>query len=196
MESLTLLIIEYRYWFLIPLTFLEGPIVALLAGTLAAAHYFDIYLLALIFIIREVVMDGVYYALGYYGGKIVWVQKMLHRAGIHEDHLDDIRLLWERYPFRTMFVGKISYGIALVFILCAGFIRMNLWRFYGYGMVVAVIQYGVLLAIGYGYGNAFSGDLIHMFEQAHYLIALITLIGVIYYVLAKRAKRKLFEVSG
>src|SRR5689334_7731486 len=114
-EHITTLILEYRYWILIPLSLIEGPIVAFVAGTMAAVGLFNIYLLALLFFVRDVGLDGVYYAIGHFSGRSTFAQKMMHKIGITPDHLDHVRELWERRPGVTMFIGKISYGIASAF---------------------------------------------------------------------------------
>jgi membrane protein DedA with SNARE-associated domain len=191
MEGIVPLILEYRYWILVPLTILEGPIVALIAGTLASAGYFNIYALAVFFLVRDLVMDGVYYALGHYGSKTRLVHKLLARIGVHEEHLEDVRMLWERHPFKTMFIGKITYGIAASFIVLAGTVGMRLRVFFIYAFVVAFIQYGAMLMLGYFYGAAFEGDMVAIFAHIQYALAFLAIVGIVYYFLAKRAKRTL-----
>jgi membrane protein DedA with SNARE-associated domain len=68
LEALTELILQYRYWILVPLSFIEGPLVAVIAGTLAAVGLFNIYFLLALFFVRDIMFDAVYYAIGYFGG--------------------------------------------------------------------------------------------------------------------------------
>ena len=67
-DFITELILQYRYWILIPLSFIEGPVVAFVAGMLASMGYFNIYFLSALFFVRDVGLDGVYYAIGHFGG--------------------------------------------------------------------------------------------------------------------------------
>lgn len=170
-DATTQLIVEYRYWILIPLTFVEGPIIAFIAGTLASLGYFNIWVLAVLFFVRDVGLDLVYYAIGHFGGRTRFVQKMLKKLRIHDGHLEDVRKLWERRPGWTMFIGKISYGIASAFIVVAGMVRMPLPQFVGWGAVVAVVQYGGLLALGYFFGNAFGSSIEGLLKNIEYVIA-------------------------
>src|SRR3989338_8364582 len=119
-DIITEVILQYSYWILIPLTFIEGPVVAFVAGTLAAVGYFNIYFLAILFFVRDVWLDGVYYAIGHFGARTHFVQRMLKRIGVTPDHLEQVRVIWEKRPFWTMFIGKLSYGIASAFIVVAG----------------------------------------------------------------------------
>jgi hypothetical protein len=57
-EHLTQLILEYRYFLLIPLTFIEGPMVGFITGALSKLGYFDPFVAFWIFIIRDVLVMG------------------------------------------------------------------------------------------------------------------------------------------
>ncbi|MEK7156270.1 MAG: hypothetical protein AAB790_00475 [Patescibacteria group bacterium] len=192
-ESITPLIIEYRYWILVPLSIVEGPIVAFVAGTLAATGYFNIYALGVFFFVRDMVMDALYYALGHFGGRTILAQRLLHRIGIRQNHLEEVRTLWERRPGVTMFLGKLSYGIASSFIVVAGMVRMPLGKFFGWGALAAVAQYGVLLLLGYFFGNTLGGGAVIVFERAQYVLAAIGLVAAIYYIGSRYARKRLMS---
>src|SRR3989344_6373615 len=64
LEALLPLIIEYRYLILLPLSFIEGPIIAFIAGMLANLGYFNLYVLAVFFLARDVSVDLACYYLG------------------------------------------------------------------------------------------------------------------------------------
>ena len=193
LESITPLILEYRYWILVPLSIVEGPIVAFAAGTLASAGYFNIYALAVFFFVRDMVMDGLYYALGHYGGRTAIVQRILHKIGVRQDHLEEVRTLWERHTGKTMFLGKLSYGIASSFIVVAGMIKMPLPKFFGWGAVAAVAQYGVLLLLGYLFGNSLGSGAVLFLERAQYFIAAVTVVASLYYIGSRYARKRLIS---
>lgn len=188
---MTELILQYRYWIIIPLSFIEGPVIAFIAGTLAAVGFFNIYALALLFFVRDVGMDAVYYALGHYGAKTAFVQRMLNKIGITQDHLDHVKGLWERRPGWTMLIGKLSYGIAHAFIVVAGTVRFSLPIFFKWACIVAVLQYGTLLLLGYYLGASFGGTVEKVLTNAQYLIAAATIIISGYYIVSWRMRRKL-----
>jgi membrane protein DedA with SNARE-associated domain len=170
-ESLTELILQYRYWILIPLSFIEGPLVAFVAGTLASVGYFNMYFLAALFFVRDVGLDGVYYAIGHFGGRTAFAKRMLTKIGVTDDHLEEVRLLWAKRPGWTMFIGKLSYGIASAFIVVAGMVKMPLGKFFAYGSLVAVLQYGVLLFLGFYIGESFGGSVATIISNVQYVIA-------------------------
>ena len=190
---LTQIILEYRYWILIPLSLIEGPVVAFIAGTLAAAGYFNMYFLATLFFVRDVGLDGIYYAIGHFGAKTAFVRRMLVKVGITADHLEQVRILWERRPGWTMFIGKLSYGIASAFIVVAGTVKMTLLTFFKYGSIVAVLQYGTLLFAGYYLGASFGGNAAEIINNVQYVVAFAAIVISGYYILSWRMRRKLLK---
>lgn len=192
-DSLTGLILQYRYWILIPLSLIEGPVIAFVAGTLAAVGYFNIYFLAALFFVRDVGLDGVYYAIGHFGARTAFVKRMLAKLDITPDHLERVRILWEKKPFWTMFIGKLSYGIASAFIVVAGTVRMPLRIFFKYGSVVAILQYGALLFAGYYLGASLGGNVVTIIENVQYALAFIAIAILGYYFFSWHMRRKLLK---
>ncbi len=190
MESVTALVLTYRYWILIPLSVIEGPIVAFVAGTLAAAGVLDLYVLAIVFFVTDMGKDAFYYALGYFGTRTALAGRLLSRIGVSENHFDEVRRVWEHHPLRTMFFGKLAYGVATGFIVLAGAIRMRLSTFFTYGAIVAIFQYGLLLALGYFFGSALGGSIENIFKNIQYAIAGITVVTIAYYVTMHYVRRR------
>lgn len=166
---------------------------AFVAGTLASVGYFDIYFLIALFFIRDVGLDGVYYAIGYFGGHTIFARRMLARMNITRNHLDEVRLLWMNRPFLTMLIGKLSYGIASAFIVVAGVVKMPLDIFFKNGIMVAIIEYGVLLFVGYFFGASFGGRMTDLINNAQYAIAGTALIISAYYLISWRVRGKLLK---
>ncbi len=175
------LIVAYRYWILVPLAFIEGPIVAFIAGTLASLGYFSVYGLGVFFLARDLIMDGLYYALGYYGERTAFVRRLLRKIGVDQEHLENMRELWEQHAGKTMFIGKLSYGIASGFIAVAGLVRMPLKKFFAWGIIVAVVEWGGLLALGYFFGVSIGANGARLVENAGYVIGGIALFASLYY---------------
>jgi membrane protein DedA with SNARE-associated domain len=190
---LTQLILQYRYWILIPLSLMEGPVVAFIAGTLASVGYFSIYFLAVLFFVRDVGLDGVYYAIGHFGGRTPFARRMLTKIGVTDDHLENVRVLWERRPGWTMLIGKLSYGIASAFIVVAGMVKMPLSKFFAYGSLVAVLQYGTLLLLGYFLGASFGGSISKGIDNVQYVIAFAAIAISAYYILTLRMRKKFLK---
>lgn len=192
-DAVTALILEYRYWILLPLSFLEGPIVAFFAGMLASGGHFNVWALAFFFFVRDVVVDLGCYYLGYFGAHSRWIHRVLRRLGVTEAHLDEVRLLWHTHPGKTMFLSKLSYGVAAGFIVVAGLVKMPLRQFTYYGSIIALTHYGVLLFVGYFFGAAFGGTMIGLLHNIPYVVGVLSLLAVGYYIFKRRVAKKLQE---
>ncbi|MEK7604457.1 MAG: hypothetical protein AAB442_01525 [Patescibacteria group bacterium] len=192
-DFITELILQYRYWILIPLTFLEGPVIAFIAGTFASVGFFDLYALAILFFVRDVGLDGICYAIGYFGGRTTFSERMLTKIGITDDHLSNVRRLWEQRPFSTMFIGKLSYGIAAAFIVVAGMVRMPIRPFFFYGSVVAVLQYGTLLFAGYFLGSSLGGSMEKVIHNVQYVVLFTAIALSVYYLFGRRMREKFLQ---
>ena len=194
-EALTELVLQYRYWILVPLSFIEGPLVAVTAGTLAAVGLFNIYFLLVLFFFRDIILDAVYYAIGYFGGNTNFANRMLARLKITPDHLAQARSLWERRPMMTMFIGKLAYGIASAFIVALGMMKMPLGLFFKYGAIVAIVEYGGFLAAGYFLGASLGGDVVQIAKKLEYVLALGLAAAAAYFFFSLRLRTEFLKAD-
>ncbi len=155
-SHLASLLLQYRWEILIPLSFIESPVVAFISGTLASLGYFNIFALGAYFFVKDMAFDAGFYYLGYHSANSRFVMRMLKKVGIHEGHFGEIKERWEKRPGWTMFIGKVSYGIAMGFIVAAGAVRMSLRKFFAWGAVAAILQYWTLIIVGYFFGASFG----------------------------------------
>ena len=183
------LLVGYRYWILVPLSIIEGPMVAFVSGTLASLGYFNILVLAVLFFMRDIILDSSNYMLGYFGKRSFLIKKLFKKLDVKENELDKVRTIWEKHPARTMFIGKLSYGVSVAFIILTGMIRMRFKTFIIYAGVVAVIQYGLLLSLGYFFGNR----LLSSVQYIQNFIIGITVVVSLYYFLSWYLRKKHFH---
>lgn len=188
-ESITPLIVEYRYWILIPLTFIEGPIVGFIAGALSKLGYFNPFVAFAIFIFRDVIVDALWYVVGSHGGKTRVAGWLLKKVRITDEHLHAVRLLWDHKPLRTMFISKLSYGIAQLFLAVAGMVGLPFRLFFRYALIVALVEYGGLFICGYVVGGAF-GDMAGVLSNIQWVIAILALVIAGYYIFTHFMRRK------
>ena len=179
LESLTQVLIHYRYWILIPLALLEGPIVAFVTGTLSSLGYFNPFVAFWIFVVKDMVVDGLYYALGRIAGDRPFVTRLLMRAHVTGEELQRVRSLWDRHGWRTMFVGKLSFGLAPIFLAVAGIVALPAATFFRYAVGVALVQYVVLLALGFYFGQAIGAGS-HAIRLIEYVEVGAALIAIVY----------------
>ncbi|MDO8548425.1 MAG: hypothetical protein Q7R71_02020 [bacterium] len=150
------LIIEYRYWILFPLACIEGPMLAFIAGTLVALGYFDPFLVFGILVLGDVVPDVCYYFIGRYGKRKALIDRFGPRIGITPERFEIARTLWFTHTFKTMLITKFAYGLSTPLLVTAGLVHLPFNRFWRSSLPLSVLQYIILLALGYFFGTSFA----------------------------------------
>jgi membrane protein DedA with SNARE-associated domain len=102
-----------------------------------------------------------------------------------------VREVWDKRPGITMFIGKLAYGIATAFIIAAGTVRLPLRYFFGYGFVVAILQYGLLLVGGYYLGSSFGGHAEKIINNISLAAGSAALVVTLYYLVAWKIRKQL-----
>lgn len=188
------LILEYRYWIIVPLSFIEGPIVAFIVGALALLGYFNPYGMFAFLLARDVAVDSIMYFIGRYGGQSRFAQSLLKKIHFTDNYLADVRRLWDEHPLRTMFFSKLSYGLSATFLVVAGIVGMPFSVFFRYGFLVAVLQYGLLFILGYFVGRSFT-SFGNTLNDVLFALGIISLFIIAYYVFTHFMRGKLIAAE-
>jgi membrane protein DedA with SNARE-associated domain len=173
------LITKYRYWILIPLSLLEGPMVAFATGALSSLGYFNPYIVYWVFVVKDAIVDGTYYYIGRFASHTSFGERVLARAGVTREQVERVRTLWLEHGWRTMFVGKLSWGLSPLFMAVAGIVTVPIDSFFRYAIGVALVQYILLFGLGYYFGSA-TGTVSTAIRLLQYTLAGVTLATLVY----------------
>jgi len=176
LDSLTSIVIAHRYWILVPLSLLEGPIVAFAAAALASRGYFDPYAAFGLFVVKDLLVDGGYY----YAGRLAAGRRETSRLMARvSSNLDQFRVQWTRHAWRTTLAGKLCWGIGPIVLATGGVIGVPAKAFFTYVLIVALLQYGVLFALGYSVGRAFQAVSVAM-RAVQFVVAASVVAAILY----------------
>ena len=178
-ESIVPLVVAGRYWILVPLALLEGPTVAFVTGVLASRGYVNLWVAYGLFIAKDLVVDGAFYLCGRFFAQGRLVATMLRRANVTAEEMEHVHSLWNRRGWRTMAIGKLSWGLTPAFLAAAGMVAVPPARFFRYAAGVALVQYAALLLLGYSLGREPSG-MSTAIRLTQYLAAGAVVIGLFY----------------
>lgn len=188
-SSLAATLLRDRYWIAIPLAIIEGPMVAFVVGTLSALGYFNPLVACGLFVAKDVAVDGMYYCLGRRAGTCELAATLLRRLRVSESDVGRIRRLWRVHGWKTMFVGKMAWGLSPLFLIVAGLVMMPIDTFVRYVVGVAVVQYGLLIAAGYYFGGS-VGTVSSAIRTIQFALAGALLAGLTYVRLRLRSGRR------
>jgi len=184
------MVLQYRYWILIPFAIFEGPIIAFVAGALVSFGYLNIFITYAILLLGDIVPDIAYYLFGRYGNQKALITRLAGNIGITEDHFDTIRHLWDNHPNKTMVFTKFAYGLSTPLLVSAGVVGMSLGRFLRSSLPISILQAAILMMIGYYFGNSFKlvSDTLYAVQVA---VGGIAVIAIAYYFFVRYMRQKL-----
>ena len=156
MSSALNLILTYKYLILFPLAVIEGPFLCILLGYLVYAQYINAYITFFVVLAADIFPDIFYYHLGKTKGRKLLEGKFFSKSKYTAQNIKVLEYLWLKHTKKTMFFGKLAYGIALPIIITAGIAQLPLKRFVIASLPVGIFQIGVLMLIGYHLGTSYT----------------------------------------
>lgn len=189
LATIIALLEQYRYLVLFPIAAYEGPIISFVAGSLIPLGYFNIFLLYPLLILADVIPDSIYYALGRFGKRKNLIEHWGPKVGITPERFSLFEELWHTHSAKAMMITKWSYGLSIPLLILAGFVHLPLKRFVLLSILYSMIQYGVLVSLGYFFGNYFA-QVSDTFVRVQLIIAAMAIVGIGYYLFAKSMRKK------
>jgi membrane protein DedA with SNARE-associated domain len=184
MRMLIRFFIHYKYEAIFPIAVLEGPIITIISGFLVYRGILSFVGAFLVVFFGDAISDTVFYLIGRGGKKYVHKLKFLH---ITDEHVARVEAQYERSPWKTMIVAKVSYGLGIPFMLATGLSKMSTERFLFFMGVLNAIRSLLLLSIGYYFGRlALRMGPTYI---GYYTVGIIILVPCIYLII-KRKKTK------
>ena len=186
-------LLAYKYIVLFPVAVIEGPIIAIICGSLAAAGQFNFVIAYAVTIAGDLTGDSLYYALGRYGRA-----KLLHRwghyIGLTEERASKVDRHFGQHASKTLILGKLAFSLEIPVIFSAGLARYPYARFLEYMTVGALPKTLGLMLLGYFFGFSIAGAQ-HSLRYASLgsIAALVVLGGMI--VTIRFSRRKLAAQS-
>ncbi len=195
MNTTVQLLMEYKYFLLFPLALIEGPLVALVAGFLVSIGYMTVIPAFIVMLFGDLIPDSVYYYMGRYGNKFNLMEKYGHKFKLISSNFPLVERLWKTHPRKMMFFGKLSYGLSIPFLISAGLVKMAFGKFLEYTIPVTIFQYGVIMAIGYFMGYAYTNAQGYVMDAYILITVLVILIVIGNIFISKFAKREIEELE-
>ena len=175
-------LITYRYILIVPLTIVEGPIVMVICGFLlrTGLGQFDLRPLYIALMVADLIGDIGWYCVGYFGG-LPFIKRFGRFFSVSEKTVEKVTGLFHKYHNRILFISKITmgFGFALVTLITAGIAKVSFRKYLIFNVSGQVIWTGVLLAVGYFFGNIYY-TIDKSFRDISLIALAIIVIGLIY----------------
>jgi membrane-associated protein len=158
---------------ILPLSVIEGPVVTIVTGFLAAQGYFDWRWALFLLVCGDLIGDAIHYWIGRTG--ITPMRWLGRRVGVRGTISPDLKLQIKQNATRMLLIGKWTHSIGCLVLVGAGMLRVPLPRFLLVNLLATLPKSAVLLGVGY-----FAGEHIALFEHHAAFVAIaLTIAGVL-----------------
>jgi membrane-associated protein len=152
---------------ILPLAAIEGPIVSVIAGILAARGDLAWYWALCLLVAGDVIGDLAYYTIGRTGkAQLGFVGRLF---GMRRAFTPELQNRLHDHSTKMLLVGKWTHSLGAVVLIGSGMLRINLARFMAVNFLATIPKSAVLLAFGY-----FASGYLPFFQK-HVVLATLSL---------------------
>lgn len=128
-------------------TFIEGPAVGMITGSLIKLGYLNIYLGYLVYVVGDFTADCLYYALGYY--KRTGFLRRLNFSSKTLSKAKRMKNLFHNHPNKIIVLGKLTHFLGLPILIGAGLTHYSWRKFLIFDLIATLIKSAILIFIGF-----------------------------------------------
>jgi len=155
LSTVLALLLHHKYLVLFPIALVEGPIISILGGFLAASGFMNVYAVYAVVLAGDLIADTIYYALGRFGGRRL-ISRYGHWLWINEAQVQRLQTHFRKHTGKTLFAGKIAHGLGSVVLFTAGMGQVPYRKFIWWNFLSAALKSLILVVVGYYYGYAYQ----------------------------------------
>ncbi len=182
-QTLLYLITHYPvlvYTVIIFISYVEGPILALLCGVLYRLGYFHIIPIYLALMAGDLIGDCFWYWLGSRYG-LRFVKRFGKYVSVTEDSIKTVTEIFHEHKDVILITSKLTMGLgfALVTLFTAGLVRIPFKRYITLNAIGQFAWTGILLIIGYEFGHLYV-SFNNIFARISFISGFIIVIVLLY----------------
>lgn len=183
---------QYGYSVLFPITIIEGPIITIIAGFMAAQGFLNIFIVYAVVVVGDVAGDAIYYAIGKWGG-LKFVNRWGKFLGLTAEKLIDLENHFATHSGKTLIFGKLSHAIGAPILVAAGMAKIPFLKFINFNFWATLPKSLLLVAIGYYFGQAYAQINRYInYGSAGIFAVILVLIGI-YAIMVRLSRKKEHE---
>lgn len=184
MEYLVLLLTNYGYFILFPISVIEGPIVTIIAGFLSSLGIMNVFIAYAVVMAGDVVGDSGLYWIGRSGS--AFFSRYFKKQ--HEK-MERVKEYFKTHERKAIVLLKLFHGIGITGLLAAGSLKVPYKHYITICFLTTAAQSVVLIIIGVLFGHAY----IQLNRYLNYYAAATIVVGFIIIFIVAFKKLKLFS---
>jgi len=182
-------IIHYKYAVMLPIAVVEGPIVTVFGGFLAAHGLLNVYAVYVVSLLGDIIGDLLYYVIGRWGMKSFLI-KWGYLFGVTEKKIKNLEKHFEKHSGKTLVLGKISHGVGSIVLIAAGAAKMPVGRFVWFNLISSLPKSLLFLLVGFYFGAAYKRISAYIDYTALATFGIGILLLVTYLLVARLARKE------
>jgi len=148
---------HYTVWvyiFIVLFAFAEGPFLSMVFGVIIRLGYFGIVPVYLALMAGDLIGDVFWYYLGHFYGHS-FIRKFGKYFNVNEQSVEKVKIIFHKHKHPILFISKITngFGFALATLMTAGMVKIPFRRYIAINILGQFIWTGLLMSIGYFFGN-------------------------------------------
>lgn len=156
MDNILFLLEQYTYFIILPISIIEGPIVAVITGFLASQHFLNIFIAVPVVLAGDIIGDVLHYWLGRFGNKNI-IPKYGRYIGITEERLQYMEKRFDRaHIWKTIFFGKFTHAPNSLILVMAGITKVDFLMFLLVSTVSTIPKALIFILIGWYFGASYE----------------------------------------
>lgn len=150
------LLLQYAYPLMIPLSLIEGPIVALAGGAGTAAGKINPFVVFAIVMGGGLFQDVAYYGLGRWACRTQKTRAWIENLKPVKQVLGPLKTAWRERLFLTLVASKFAYGLYAPILITAGITKAPFWRYLAESLALSAVVLAGWEAAGFGLARAYG----------------------------------------
>jgi membrane protein DedA with SNARE-associated domain len=187
LQTIFSLIATYKYLILFPASVLEGPIISIIGGFLAAQKILNIVVVFWVVVAGDIVGDLIYYSVGRYGTKKA-ILRWGKYIGIAEPELDHLEKQFKHSGRKILLLGKLTHAAGSVVLVSAGAASVPIIDFILLNLLGTMPKSLLFVIIGFYFGEAYMqiSTYFDYFSGASAALVGLALLGFYFFYLYKK----------
>ncbi len=155
--ELIYLLVTYKYVIMVPLAFVEGHVISLIAGFLSQTGQLNPFISGICIASGNVIGDIVLYWLGYTKGER-FVQKWGKYISLDDERIARGKEIFHKHKSKILFFSKVTngFGLAIAILFTAGIMRIKFSTYLFWNVVGEFVWTSSLITVGYFLGNVYT----------------------------------------
>lgn len=176
------LLLTYKYFILIPLAILEGPIISVVAGFLTTLQIFNLTIIFIIILIGDILGDGIFYYIGYKG------KRLFKYFNISEEEIEKAKIYFQENHQKAIASSKIIWGIGTAGLVAAGALQISYKKYFKTCAFYSIGQSLIMVLLGVFFGQSYV-IIEKYFNYYTAIVSMLALIILIFFIFIKKHKQ-------